>query len=491
MAAASLDPRTPVLVGVGEAHRPVDGSGAVEPLELMVEASVAAAADAGAPSLLASVGMLAVPEGTWSYPDPGRLVAARIGAERARTVCADVGVPQTAPLAVALDRIRRGELDVALVVGAEAMASTTAAQRAGGSVPETAQEGAVPDERWSPQGEIMADAEVQAGMWAPVDQYACIENALGHAEGRPFDDQLDDIAGLWASFNAVATSNPLAAFPEPRTAAELRVAGPGNRPLSSPYAKWHVSQWSVDQGAALLLCSAGTAQAAGVPADRWLFPHACVESEHMASLSRRAELHRWPAMRILGHAVAAHIGRPLREVEVQEIYSCFPVAVRVQQRELELDPTSPATVTGGMTFAGGPLNNFTYQATVEVARRLRAAPESLGMVTAVSGLLTKPGITVWGGCPAPEVLVADFGQEAAAATATLEVTHGGAGPATVATATATYEGDAPIRAFVIADLPDGRRWVGTCHDPAFVQAATRREVIGTTVEVRGAECAPA
>jgi acetyl-CoA C-acetyltransferase len=490
VAPSSVDPRTPVLVGVGEAHRPVDGSGAVEPLELMVEAAQAAAADAGAPSLLASVAMLAVPEGTWSYPDPGRLVAGRVGATGARTVRADVGVPQTAPVAVALDRIRRGELDVALVVGAEAMASATAAQRAGGSVPETAQEGATPDERWSPQGEIMADAEVQAGMWAPVDQYACIENALGHAEGQPFDEQLDDIAALWASFNAVATTNPLAAFGEPRTAAQLRVAGPGNRPLASPYAKWHVSQWSVDQAAALLLCSAGQAEAAGVPRDRWLFPHACVESEHMASLSRRAELHRWPAMGILGDAVAAHLGRPLREIEVQELYSCFPVAVRVQQRELHLDPGAPATVTGGMTFAGGPLNNFTYQATVEVAQRLRAAPDALGMVTTVSGLLTKPGITVWGAQPAPELLVADFGAEAAAATATLEVTNSATASAVVATSTATYEDGEPSRAFVIADLPDGRRWVGTCHDAGLVQAAARREVIGTTVEVRGTECGP-
>ena len=489
-AAPSLDPRTPVLVGVGEAHRPVDGSGAVEPLELMVEAALAAGDDSGAPGLLGSAAMVAVPEGNWSYPDPGRLVAARIGATAARTVRADVGVPQTAPLAVALDRIRRGELDVALVLGAEAMASSVAARRAGATIPETEQDGAVPDERWSPQGEIMADAEVQAGMWAPVEQYACIENALGHAEGQPFEEQLDDIAELWAASNRVAGQNLLAAFPEPRTAAELRVAGPDNRPLSSPYAKWHVSQWSVDQAAALILCSAGAAQAAGVPADRWLFPHACVESEHMVSLSRRAELHRWPAMRVLGDAVAAHLGRPLRSIEVQEIYSCFPVAVRVQQRELDLDRAAPTTVTGGMTFAGGPLNNFTYQATVEVAHRLRAAPDALGMVTAVSGLLTKPGITVWGARPA-DLLIGDFAQEVAAVTGVREVTHSTTDLATVATATTTYEDGSPVRAFVIADLPDGRRWIGTCHDPGFVAAAAARAVIGTAVDVRGTECSPA
>ena len=491
---ATLDPRTPVLVGVGAAHRPADGSGAVEPLELMVEAALAAADDAGAARLLPDCGLVAVPEGSWSYPDVARLVADRVGARRARTVRADIGVPQTQPVAVALDRIRRGALDVALVVGGEAMASSRAAARAGTPIDETAQDGATPDERWSPAGEIMAAAEVAAGMWAAVEQYACIENALGHAESQSFDAQLDDIAALWARFNDVATRNPLAAFPTPRTAAQLRVPGPGNRPLASPYAKWHVSQWAVDQAAALILCSVDAARAAGIPTERWVFPHACVDSSHMVSLSRRSEIHRWPAMGVVGRAVAEHIGRPLREVEIQEIYSCFPVAVRLQQHELDLDRDQriavAPTVTGGMAFAGGPLNNFTYQATVEVVRRLREHPEHLAMVTTVSGLLTKPGITVWGGSPATEVLIEDVAEQAAARTGVRDVIGEAQGSGTVVTATSTYLDGRPVRAFVIADLDDGRRWVGTCDDAGFAEATARRTTIGTTVDVAAAGCVP-
>ncbi len=490
MTADRLDPRAPVLIGVGEAHRPADGAAGIEPLELMVEAAVAAFDDAGVASLRSEVGMVAVPEGTWSYPDVARLIADRLGATGARTVRADVGVPQTEPLAVAFERIRRGELDTALIVGGEAMASATVARRAGAEVAETSQGDAVADERWSAEGEIIADAEVRAGMWSPVEQYACIENAFGHAEGQTFDEQLDDIAELWAGFNAVATTNPRAAFARPRSAAELRVAGPDNRPIASPYAKWHVSQWAVDQAAALLVCSVDAARRAGVPRDRWVFPHACVGSSHMVSLSRRSALHRWPAMRVVGDAVAAHIGRPLSEVEVQEVYSCFPVAVRVQQRELGLDLDAVPTVTGGMAFAGGPLNNFTYQATVDVVGRLRESPSALGMVTAVSGLLTKPGITVWGATPPGEVLVADVGEEAASVTGVLDVTDAATGPAIVVTATATYVDGVPSRAFVIADLPDGRRWVGTCDDDSFAAVVARREAIGTTVHVDGGGCRP-
>ncbi len=61
-----------------------------------------------------------------------------------------------------------------------------------------------------------------------------------------------------------------------------------------------------------------------------------------------------------------------------EVYSCFPSAVRVQQRALGLDPARVPTVTGGMAFAGGPFNNFVLQATVAVAERLRGDRHAWG-----------------------------------------------------------------------------------------------------------------
>jgi acetyl-CoA C-acetyltransferase len=482
-----------VLVGVGTAHRPPDGAAAVEPLDLMVEAARAAGADAGAHvDLLARAGVVAVPKGNWAYDDPARLVAERVGAAGARSVLAEIGVPQCTPVGAALDRIARGQLDVALVVGGEAMASRLRAERAGGAVGETPDPEGGPDERWTPQGEFMADAEVTAGIWAPVEQYACIDNALRAAEGRTVDEHLDEIAALWAAMNAVATRNPTADFATPRDAAFLRSPGPGNRPLAFPYAKWHSTQWSVDQAGALLLCSAEAAADAGVPLDRWVFPHVAVESSHSLSLTRRADLHRWPAMRVLGVAASRHLGRPLAEVDVVEAYSCFPAAVRVQQRELDLPVDRAPTITGGMAFAGGPFNNFTYQATAAVVPELRADPSRLGMVTTVSGLLTKPGLAVWGARPpGGPALVADLGADAAAATPARDVVATAEGPGRIATYTVGYDGDEPVRSFVVADLDDGRRWIGGCHERAFLAAATTGEVIGLGVHVAGTECHPA
>ncbi len=489
---AAVDPRTPVLVGVGTAQRNPSGSGEpeepIEPVDLMVEATLAALGDAGVAGLVDRVGSVAVPVGNWSYADPGRLVADRVGAAGATSVLVEIGVPQSTPIRVAAARIARGELDAALVVGGEAKATQLRRSRAGLPPVETDQGQVEPDERWSPRGELMAQPEIDAGIWQPVEQYACIDNALRHAEGIDVAAHLDEIATLWQRFNRVAADFPDAAFPEPRDAAFLREPGPGNRPLAFPYAKWHSTQWAVDQAGALVLCSAALARELRVPVDRWVFPRVLVESSFGVSLTRRAELHRWPAMRVLADAAASHLRHPLTRIDHVELYSCFPAAVRVQQRELGLPLDGTPTVMGGMAFAGGPFNNFSYQSTAAIVGRLRDAPGTTGLVTTVSGLLTKPGLAVWSTEPGRGALLADLGDLAADATATREVTGDHHGPATVATYTVTYADSEPSSAFVIADLDDGRRWIGTSQDPQLVRRGVGDGLIGATVQLDGGTC---
>lgn len=510
MTDAAHPARRPVLVGVGTVHdRDPDLPGTPEPADLMVLAARRAVADAvghGAATsavrarLVDAVGSVAVPVGNWDYPDPARLVADALGAVGASTIRVEVGVSQQTPLRVAAEDIRAGRIDAALVVGAEAHATRTRILRAGGQPVETTQPGVEPDQRWSPTGEFMAQPEIDAGIWEPVEQYALIESALAAARGWDQDRQLDHVADLWARFNAVARTQPDAAFPEPREAAWLRAPGPGNRLLAHPYAKWHSTQWGVDQGAALLLCSTGLADELGVAPDRWVRPRVLVESSHAVSLTRRDRMDRWPAMHVLGAAAQDHLGAPLGDVPVVELYSCFPSAVQVQQRELGLGEDRTPTITGGMAFAGGPFNNFSYQAHAAVVRRLRSGPDATGLVTTVSGLLTKPALAVWstdadsddgGDEGRAEDLFADLADGARAATATREVTADATGPARVAaaTATSTTRGSAD-RVVVVADLPDGRRWVGTSSDATLVRRVLDGASVGSTVRVDGTTCVP-
>ena len=302
-----------------------------------------------------------------------------------------------------------------------------------------------------------------------------------------------EIASLWARFNAVAGDNPEAAFPEPRSAAEIATPGPRNRPLAYPYNRWHASQWTVDQSSALVFCSAERAHAAGVPVERWLFPHVALHCSEAVTLTARRRLWAWPAMAVLGRAAERHIGRPLREVRLAEVYSCFPAAVRVQQRELGLPPTGTPTLTGGMTFAGGPFNHFVLQSLLTLGRRLRDEPAELGLVTTVSGMLSKPGLALWSASPpsAPGgALLADLAVAATAATAIVPVVAGPPSdttPAVVASFTVTPGGETgldPVRTAIVADLPDGVRTAATCEDADTARLAVSEGLIGRPVEVK-------
>ncbi len=552
----TVDPLTPILVGVGTAQHdpgeivqpgttPVDdgipaGTDRPSPLDLMELALRDALHDTGVSATkawLGEISLVAVTEGNWAYGDPGGELASRVGIVRAKSVRVDIGVPQHTPISAALRGIRSGSISAAVVAGGEAKATQMSMQRAGltplGTVEsDPALAAAVPDERWQPGGEIMAQAEIDVGMWSAVEHYACIEAALRRAEGQSVDGQLDAVADLWHRFNLVARDNPDAAFGAPRSAEFLRQAGPGNRPLAFPYAKWHSTQWGVDQAAALLLCSVEVAEQLGVPRDRWLFPRVALESSFSLSLTKRANMHRWEAMGVLGDAAAEHLGVPLSEIEHTELYSCFPSAVRVQQRELGLNDESVPTIMGGMAFAGGPFNNFTYQATAAMAARLRDATgdpggssgsRALGLVTTVSGLLTKPALAVWSTEPGP-LLVDDLGEKAERATpkrpvvdTPSELTAEETDDATIASLTVTYGPDASgpadrssqessassassdtswpgapsavaSSAFVIADLADGRRWIGRSNDADLLSQAQRVELIGHKVNITGTTC---
>jgi acetyl-CoA C-acetyltransferase len=240
------------------------------------------------------------------------------------------------------------------------------------------------------------------------------------------------------------------------------------------------------------LCSAGTAIELGIPEDRWVFPSVLIESSASVPLSCRTEPHRWPAMEVLGRAAADHLGIPLAQVPLVELYSCFPAAVRVQQRELGLPAGGTPTLTGGMAFAGGPFNNFSYQATAAVVAALRDDPDATAaLVTTVSGLLTKPALAVWSTRPDPEPLVADLGDQVERGTVRLASIARHAGEGTVVTYTLTTEGSSPTeprRAFVIADVDQGTRWIGRSDDPALVAVGATGGLIGDRVLIEGDSC---
>jgi acetyl-CoA C-acetyltransferase len=456
----------------------------------MMRATLDALEDAGGKGLAASIDRIAVPQGSWTYPDPARLVADGIGSGATQTHLVELGIPQQSLLNEAMAAILSGASEVAVVVGGEAKRWARDRERAGQAASETPQGGAEPDVIRRRQGPLLEPVEVAHRLWDPVQQYAMIESALRASLGRSVDDHRRAVAALWARFAEVAASNPTAAFPAAVSAEALDRATSDNRPLAFPYNKWHSTQWTVNQAASVVLCSAEAAERHGVPQDRWIFPRVGLESSSAVSLLCRRQMSAWPAMEVLGETAAVHLGRPLADVPLMELYSCFPAAVEVQQQSLGLDPMSTPTITGGMAFAGGPFNNFVLQALVAVVERLRAGDgdptaDDLGVITTVSGLLTKPGLDVWATRPEKRPpLLSDLAYEVAAVTETIpavETLDGYAGPGRVAAYTVTFAGLEPERVVAICDTADGRRCVSFSDDRVLAAQVCEEELVGSPV----------
>jgi acetyl-CoA C-acetyltransferase len=65
-------------------------------------------------------------------------------------------------------------------------------------------------------------------------------------------------------------------------------------------------------------------------------------------------------------------------------------------KSLELDRQIAKTITGSMPYAGGPLNSFVLHSTVKMIQKIRNMQASYGLVTGVSGMMTKQSFCIWG-----------------------------------------------------------------------------------------------
>lgn len=480
-----------MVVGVGTAtQRDDDPTVSVEALTLMVRAARAAADDAGAPGLLDQLDWVGVPEGTWAYRDPGRLVASALGRPdpaSVTTVLADVGILQQDLITAAVQAVTDGAR-VALVVGGEAKHRERRAALAGVEVVDT-DDGpdAAPDVRVRPDSLGVSDLEIIRNTVTPVAAYALIENAIAHDRHRTPDQHRADVAALWARLAAVARDNPDAWDRNGWDAAAIADPdAPGNRMISFPYTRRHSAQWNVDQAAAVLVTTAATARELEVAAARWVHPLAAVVSNHAVPVSERAEIGRCVGAEVAGPRALELAGVTAGDLGPVDLYSCFPSAVELLAAALGLpldDPARPLSVTGGLTFAGGPLNNYVIGALVELVRCLRAEPGAVGLSSSVSGFLVKQGFGLWSTTPAPGGFRAeDVSDEVAVRTVTVPVVPDG-GDGVVATFTVDGALGAPDRTVAIVDLAGGRRTIATSTDPDLGRSFVAADPIGTPVRV--------
>jgi acetyl-CoA C-acetyltransferase len=481
-----LNPRSVVVVGAGQfVQKPADPTEALEPLAMMVAAVERAADDAGQRDLLKRVDSVRVVKGAWPYVDPGRLVAQRIGADPRQTMLSSDGgnTPQFLVNRTALD-IEAGRLDVAVLVGAEGIYSRRRARRQGARIPYTSDEGAAPAETIGADVTMSSALEMARGFEAPVNIYPMFEVALRHARGETPEEHLRTVSELWKRFNDVAVANPYAWIRTPMTAEEIRTPSPSNRLVGYPYTKAMNSNWDLDQAAALILCSVETAEALGISRDKWVFPLAGTDAHDTYLISNRHDYHSSPAIRVAARRCFELAGRPVDDVAHVDLYSCFPSAVQISAQEIGLTLDRQLTVTGGLPFAGGPLNNYVMHAIATMTGVLREHPGDLGLCTANGGYVTKHSIGLYATEPPTEGRFAHADvQEEVDRFPTREVAGEHVGGAEIEAYTVMHDHEGPQRALLTALLADGRRTFATSADAGVMHTLMATDTVGRAIDI--------
>ena len=485
----SIDPRTPVIVGVGQSINRPAADGLVEPVDLMATALDAAGDDAGpGRRLLEAIDLLTgVASFVWHPVDPAALVADRLGiSPRSTQLTATGGSYPSKLVAQACRRILAGEAEVVAFTGAEAMASRSAGRTLDDRTPWASQD---PAEVPAPPlfGEDVlpfTDLEMARGITAPVSIYPLFENAMRAARGWSLDEHHRIMGDLSASFSAVAASNPFAWIREAMSPAEITVPSESNRMISEPYTKLMTANIAVDQGAAIILCSYERAVALGISADRLVFPWAHTQGEDRMFISERPELHRSITLEAIGPRVLELAALGIDDVDHVDLYSCFPIAVQMGAAALGLaldDPTRPLTTTGGLTFGGGPGNNYVTHSLASMVGVLRDHPGEVGLVSGLSYFATSHAMGIYSTTPPPvgfrhEDLQAQIDRHP------IEIVDPDlAGPVTVETYTISHDRDAgPVAATFAVRSTSGTRGWATMSKVDELTAIAGTELIGRT-----------
>jgi acetyl-CoA C-acetyltransferase len=477
----SADPRGTCIIGVARhTWHPGQVELAPEPLDMWEQVAHAAAEDAGLPAALGELESVdVVYSQSWQYDDPVARLAERLGASPRRGRYSGIGgsVPHVLATQVARD-VAAGDLDLALIAGAEALATVRRLKKAG-ERPQWSYKPA--EKRPFPMDMEFDPSEVSHAVFEAYLTFALFENARRAHLGRGLGAHQAAIGGVMARMTEVAAHSPHAWFPVERSAEEIATPTADNRMVAFPYTKLMTSIMDVDMAAALLLASAEKADALGVPEERRVYLRGWGYAEDPVHVAGHPDLWRSPALAAASSSALADAGVGIDDVAHFDLYSCFASSVCFALDGLGLaeDDGRGVTQTGGLPYHGGPGSNYMTHSLAAMVETLRRDPGSYGMVSGVGMHMQKHAYGVWSTVPGPYVEAPAYAAEAEP----LGIVGSPEGSATVATYSVLHGHDGgPERALLVCDVPEGGRSYGLLDGgvPAMLEAEAD-ELVGRRV----------
>ncbi|MEQ5837283.1 enoyl-CoA hydratase-related protein [Marinobacter sp. NFXS9] len=487
---------TPVIVGVGECvDRPADLQHALEPLALMERAVRSANRDAG-DQVLGRVGSVEVVGFvSWRYEDPVRALCTRLDISPSRRINASMGGETPVRLLhEAALRIAGGQGVTSLIVGGEAMNSVNKARKQRVRLDWTPMAAKDKACRFANDAITTRALAKSLDVREPTQMYPLYEMAWQARQGISPAQGREESARLWARYAQVAARNPGAWLRHAPDAARIAESGEENRMICWPYSKWMVANPSVNQASAVLVTSLAEARALGVAEERliyiWGGAHACEPDDFL----ERCTFDRSFAQEVVLEKALNLAGGTVQALDRVELYSCFPVVPKMALANLGLDIDSSLepTVCGGLSFFGGPLNNYMGHAACGMVRSLREIPNGRGLLYGQGGFVTKHQSLVLSRLAPERPLEPEASVQARVDVAQGEVPsvlEEYVGPARIETYTVLYARDGqPRQGVLVLRTPSGARTMARVsrddEEAMALLLSTERNAVGTSGHVR-------
>lgn len=508
----SIDPRTPVVVGVGQAAERIDDADyrALSPVELAAAAARAALADCGASAEQVASAIDAVvatrqfeisipkaPAPLGKSNNFPRSVARLIGADPARAVLDKVGGQGPQKLLTEFaGEIVAGTADVVLLCGSDATSTLRHFAKADNKPDFTETIDGQLEDRGFGLEEFVERYTVIHGLTGAPVQYGLLENARRARLGLSTADYLQAMAELFAPMTKIAAKNPFSASPVERSVDELATISAGNRMICDPYPRLLVARDQVNQGAAVLVMSVEAAGRLGVPEDRWVYLHGHADLRAQRLLER-PDLSAYPAAITATTEALEMAGIGFDDVAAMDLYSCFPVPVFAICDAFGLSADDPRglTLTGGLPFFGGAGNNYSMHAIAEAVAAARSVPGQFAFVGANGGMMSKFAAGVYSTTAVPWTADRSAELQAQADTApAVPVTESAEGPGTIETYSVRYDWETRTGIIIGRLDADGTRFLATTEDEDLVALLSDGDPLGAPVTVHafdyGNRCSP-
>ncbi|MDT5210824.1 MAG: acetyl-CoA C-acetyltransferase [Mycobacterium sp.] len=499
-----VDPRTPVLVGVGQFTERIDDADyrGMSAVDLATAAARAALSDTGvdAAKVAAAIDtVFGLRQFEISGPMPAALgksnnyprsVMNRLGGDPARVVLEPVGGQSPQKLVTeAGNAIVDGDADVVMIMGSEP-GSTARYFANRDDKPDFTEhvEGQLED-RGHQIFSYIDDYTIQHGLTGAPVQYGLLENARRSRLGLSVAEYRLKMAELFAPFSKVAAKNPFSSSPVERSVEEIVTVSGDNRMICDPYPRLLVARDTVNQGAAAVVMSVEAASRLGVPEEKWVYLHGHADLIEQAMLDR-VDLGAGPASVMAAHEALRVAGLGVDDMATFDLYSCFPFPVFVICEALGIDGDDPRglTLTGGLPYFGGPGNSYSLHGIAETAVQMRDRPGKFGFVGANGGIMSKYSVGIYSTEPAEwrTDRSAEL-KEHIAALPKIEVTKEPDGAATIETYSQRY--DWPIRTGIIVGRldSDGSRFMATTDDDDLVALMSDGDPLGVNISVWSTE----